>query len=176
MEENFNKYIIEFQNGDYSSFDEFYSSVKRKVFYNILSLTNNYDLAEELLQETFVRLLDSIGKLNPDNNILGYLMVCSRNITLDYFRKKNRMQTVEFDENMDSHFEKDKDDHNGDMLIEKIRTILNQKEFEIFVLHVMSELTFKEISKIKKRPLGTILWSYNNAIKKIRKGIDYEGF
>ena len=47
--------------------------------------------------------------------------------------------------------------------------IKKDKEFEIFVLHAVNDYTFEEIAKLKHRPLGTILWSYNNAIKKIQK-------
>ena len=175
MEENFSKYIIEFQKDNYSSFDEFYSLVKNKVFYNILSLTNNYELSEDLLQETFVKFLESVKRIEPDNNVLGFLMVSSRNLTLDYFRKKNRLQQVEFDDNMDFISEDSIEEH-GNEILDQIRNILKPKELEIFMLHVMSELTFKEIAKLKNRPLGTILWSYNNAIKKIRKELNYEGF
>lgn len=174
MEEDLSKFIIEFQNENFSSFECFYASIKNKIFYNILSLTNNYDLAEDLLQETFVKFLSSVKKIKADSNVLGFLMVCSRNLTLDYFRKNNRVQIVEFNEKIDSFIEKSNHDNNVNEILEKIRKILNDKEFEIFTLHVMSELSFKEISKLKKRPIGTVLWAYNNALKKIRKEIDYE--
>ena len=55
-----------------------------------------------------------------------------------------------------------------------VQGILKDKEFEIFVLHVMNEMSFQEIAEWKKRPLGTILWSYSNSLKKIRKEIPYE--
>ena len=54
-------------------------------------------------------------------------------------------------------------------LLNRIKEILKDKEFEIFVLHAVNDYTFEEIAKLKHRPLGTILWSYNNAIKKIQK-------
>ena len=39
---------------------------------------------------------------------------------------------------------------------------------EVVTLHVINDLKFKEIAKIMKKPLGTVLWIYNKAIKKLR--------
>lgn len=175
MEVNFSRHIIAFQKGDYSSFDEFYFTVKQQVFYNIMSLTSNFEVAEDLLQETFLKFLESVNKLKPDGNILGFLMVTSRNLTLDYFRKNKRYQKVSFDENMDSIPDEGRREEDN-ALLDKIRSILKPKEFEIFTLRVMSDLSYKEIAKLLRRPMGTIQWAYNNAIKKLREEIDYEEF
>ena len=111
----------------------------------------------------------TVKELNPNESILGYLMVISRNITLDYFKKNNRVRLI--DEEKDKPSEVDEDDIDKNIILEKVKEILKPKEFEIFVMHVLSELTFEEIAKIKKRPLGTITWAYNNAIKKLKGAI-----
>ena len=56
-----------------------------------------------------------------------------------------------------------------DLILKKIRDILNKKEVDIFILHVLGDLGFNEIAEIQNKPLGTVLWSYNNSIKKLRK-------
>ena len=94
-------------------------------------------------------------------------MVISRNITYDYFKKHNRV--VEFDEGLENTEGVVEEKNDSDTLLERIKKILKDKEFEIFVLHTVNDMRFEEIAKIKHRPLGTILWAYNNAIKKIRK-------
>ena len=35
-------------------------------------------------------------------------------------------------------------------------------------MHIVGEMKFKEISKVMNKPLGTVLWIYNRAIKKLR--------
>lgn len=57
-----------------------------------------------------------------------------------------------------------------DEIFKKMKKLLSKREFEIVVLHVIDEMTHKEISKLKHWPLGTITWSYQNAIKKLKKG------
>ncbi len=169
MEVNLRECVIRFKNNDFSLFDSFYAAVKEKVFYNIFSLTKSYEISEDLLQDTFVRFLKNVNQLENDDNILGYLMVLSRNITLDYFKKNNRVRQL--DEEVDKPSTVDQNDIDRNILLDKVREILKPKEFEIFVLHVMSDLTFDEIAKLKHRPIGTITRSYNNSIKKLKGAI-----
>lgn len=168
-EERVKELFLYLKKGEMEYFDEFYELLKNKIFYNILSLTKSYDLSEDLLQETFVKFLTNIQNIDSNESIQGYLMLLSRNLTLDYFKKNNRLS--QFDETNEDVISKDKDEIDKNILLSKIKKILKDKEFEIFTLHVLNELTFEEISKLIKKPVGTVLWSYNNSIKKIRKEV-----
>ena len=42
---------------------------------------------------------------------------------------------------------------------------------EIVVLHIINDLKFKEIAGIVNKPLGTVLWIYNKAIKELKKKV-----
>ncbi len=117
MEISLKEYVIEFQRDDLSRFDEFYDAIKDKVFYNILALTKSYELSEDLLQDTFVNFLKTVKELNPNESILGYLMVISRNITLDYFKKNNRVRLI--DEEKDKPSEVDEDDIDKNIILKK---------------------------------------------------------
>ena len=60
--------------------------------------------------------------------------------------------------------------YNLDINVFKIaKELLRPKEFEIVYLHLIEDLKFEDISKHINKPLGTVLWSYNNSIKKLRK-------
>lgn len=166
--ERLENYIVQFKKGNFDLFDDFYEQVKRPCFYNIYSFVKNHDLSEDLLQETFVRFLKSINSIDENENVLGYLILISRNITLDYIKKHGRVRELYEHEEVVS---KDDNDIDKTILLDKVREILKKDQLEIFTLHVLSDLTFEEIAKILKRPLGTVLWSYNSAIKKLRKEI-----
>lgn len=164
-----NEVFLELKRGDQSHFNWFYENSKKQLFYNILSYTKNYELSEDLLQETYVKFLTNIKNIDDRVNVLGYLMVMSKNITLDYFKKNNRIETLNEE---DISFEDDK--INETMLVSKIKEILNDIEFKILILHILGELTFNEIKDIVKKPLGTVLWIYNKSLKKVRKELNYE--
>ena len=164
-----NEVFLELKRGDQSHFNWFYENSKKQLFYNILSYTKNYELSEDLLQETYVKFLTNIKNIDDKVNILGYLMVMSKNITLDYFKKNNRIETLNEE---DISFEDNK--IHETMLVSKIKEILNDIEFKILILHILGELTFNEIKDIVKKPLGTVLWIYNKSLKKVRKELNYE--
>lgn len=164
-----NEVFLELKRGDQSHFNWFYENSKKQLFYNILSYTKNYELSEDLLQETYVKFLTNIKNIDDKVNVLGYLMVMSKNITLDYFKKNNRIETLNEE---DISFEDDK--IHETMLVSKIKEILNDIEFKILILHILGELTFNEIKDIVKKPLGTVLWIYNKSLKKVRKELNYE--
>lgn len=158
---------IKLKNNDMSYFDEFYNSLKELIFYNIYSIIKNHEISEDLLQETFVKFLNNLTNVNENNSIIGLLMTTSKNLSLDYLKKHNRIIYLEdskIDNGSEEHLSIDKD-----FIINKIRNILKPKEVDIFMMHVLGELTFEEISKVTSRSLGTILWSYNNSIKKLKK-------
>ena len=164
-----NEVFLELKRGDQSHFNWFYENSKKQLFYNILSYTKNYELSEDLLQETYVKFLTNIKNIDDKVNVLGYLMVMSKNITLDYFKKNNRIETLNEE---DISFEDNK--IHEMMLVSKIKEILNDIEFKILILHILGELTFNEIKDIVKKPLGTVLWIYNKSLKKVRKELNYE--
>ena len=164
-----NEVFLELKRGDQTHFNWFYENSKKQLFYNILSYTKNYELSEDLLQETFVKFLTNIKNIDDKVNVLGYLMVMSKNITLDYFKKNNRIETLNEE---DFSFEDNK--IHETMLVSKIKEILNDTEFKILILHILGELTFNEIKDIVKKPLGTVLWIYNKSLKKVRKELNYE--
>ena len=164
-----NEVFLELKRGDQSHFNWFYENSKKQLFYNILSYTKNYELSEDLLQETYVKFLTNIKNIDDKVNVLGYLMVMSKNITLDYFKKNNRIETLNEE---DISFEDNKVYET--MLVSKIKEILNDIEFKILILHILGELTFNEIKDIVKKPLGTVLWIYNKSLKKVRKELNYE--
>ena len=164
-----NEVFLELKRGDQSHFNWFYENSKKQLFYNILSYTKNYELSEDLLQETYVKFLTNIKNVDDKVNVLGFLMVMSKNITLDYFKKNNRIETLNEE---DISFEDNK--IHKTMLVSKIKEILNDIKFKILILHILGELTFNEIKDIVKKPLGTVLWIYNKSLKKVRKELNYE--
>ena len=175
MEEKLKKLILILKKGDQSAFEEFYQLTKEKIFYNIFALTKNYSLSEDLLQDTYITFLKMIPNIDEEKSIIGLLMTISRNLTLDFFRKNKKI--VELD---DIHEKKIKAEEKNNIdkhfLIDNIRKILNDEEMEILILHIFSDMTFESIAKMKKKALGTILWSYNNSIKKLKRSLNYENY
>ena len=89
------EYVMEMKNGDMSRFNDFYELTKRSIFYNIYALSKHHETSEDLLQDTYMKFLKELPNIDVSKSIGGYLMVIARTLTLDYFKKNNRL--MEFD-------------------------------------------------------------------------------
>lgn len=148
------------KDGDMEVFDEFYETTKRPLYYSLLGLVKNEDLAEELLEETFIKFLHNLPKVKNGRNPLGYLLVSGRNLALDYFKKENRVSSIDDYTNeleIGASVEEKFDD--SDRLLEKMQKLLSEDEYQIVVLYVLSEFSHKEIAEHLKKPLGSVTWS-----------------
>lgn len=159
--------------GDLDAFDEFYTLTKYQVYYSLFALLKKEEIAEEILSDTYLKFLENLKKVKADKNPLGYLLITGRHLALDYFKKENRVTYLEDYTNENDIGATSNDTYDdSDALLAKMTTLLTPLEYEVVVLYILSELTHKEIAKQLKKPLGTITWTYRNAIKKLQKGLD----
>lgn len=131
-------------------------------------------MAEDLLQDTYVSFLGSLSKISVRINPLAYLLTSARNKAIDYLREEKKMADVgeeafEYLGSVDFVYE----DSSG--LLKRIASLLTPLEFRTYVLHVLGDMTFKEIGKIIHRPTGTLTYTYQNAIAKLKKGLTEDG-
>jgi RNA polymerase sigma-70 factor (ECF subfamily) len=164
--------LAHLKKGEMEYFNEFYELTKYPVYYSLLPLTKNKDLAEEMMLEAYVKFLQNIARVKKGQNPLAYLLIVARNTTFDHLKKESRETYVddyvyETSVGAVTHDEYDF----SDKLLEEMSNILNETEFEVVILYVLSGLTHKEISDQLKKPIGTITWTYSNAIKKLQKGL-----
>ncbi|OQA79309.1 MAG: ECF RNA polymerase sigma factor SigW [Tenericutes bacterium ADurb.Bin239] len=167
--------LNEIKRGNMDNFAEFYELTKYQIYYSLISLTKNHELAEDILAETYLRFLDNLKRIKANTNPLGFLLVTARNLAYDYFKKENRVSYIE-DFAVESYIGASTTDEydDSDRLLARMQEILNETEYEVVVLYILGELTHREIAEYLNKPLGTITWTYSNAIKKLQKGLsDY---
>lgn len=161
--------LIQLQNDKMEYFDEFYNLTKNKVFYMAYSILQDYHLSEDILQDTYIKFLKHKKKVKVDGNILSYLLEISKNLSLNYVNKHKKVVNIDnivfkYEEQYQEEFEELK-------LVKDMKKILNENEFQIIILRIINELTNNEIAQLLNKPLGTVLWTYNNAIKKLRRDL-----
>jgi RNA polymerase sigma-70 factor (ECF subfamily) len=165
---------LKIKSGDLSGFDFVYDETKKVVYYTIIGILNDKGLSEDAMQETYVKFLENVSKISSDMSITSYLITIARNIALNTYNKRKKETLLSSDAFDSSYGEKDNDQLEGDSLFKKASQILPSKYYEVLVLYLIDELTFKEISQELHKPLGTILWLYNEAIKKLKKEVKFE--
>ena len=137
---------------------ELYEQYKTGIFRFALSILKDPQLAEDVLQETFLRLLSGKGHPAPGKE-QAFLYRVARNICYDILRKRKR-ETEEVP-NTAAPAEKDWE------FIEMIAS-LPQTDQEIVSLKIIGGLTHEEIARILRITTGAAKKRYERAIKKLR--------
>ncbi|WNF22266.1 RNA polymerase sigma factor [Mesobacillus jeotgali] len=152
------------------AFKQLYDLHKKNVFAMALSILRDSSLAEDVLQETFIKLYQH-QKLQDIPNVKAWLLSVSRNASLDLYRRKKREITGFDEQYFDQEYCKSTDPLDR-MILMKYLELLDSEERQIVVLKDISGLKHREIAKIIEMPLGTVLWKYQKALNKLRKSID----
>lgn len=162
-----NVFIKEFKERNLSNFNIFYNLTNRQVFFSAYMILKDHGLAEDIMQDCYVNFINNIDSFKLGNNVYSYLSTISRNLAINLYNKqKNILINDIYMVNESS------DDKYNDKDVDKILNLLDSDdEKEIVTYHVILEYKFKEIAKIIKKPLGTVLWIYNKAINKLKERV-----
>lgn len=144
-------------NGCTKSFARLYNRHKAPVYRYFLRQTNAQSLAEELLQEVWIKIIKSAENYTQSAKFTTYLYKIARNILIDHLRKAST-KTADLMINSDHDYENDLQDSNTNPELIAITSENSQKllaainhlpadQKEVFLLRVDAGLTFKEIAE-----------------------------
>lgn len=74
--------------GDANAFDEVHTALNVRLFNFLARLSNRRDLAEDLLEETWLRLVQHAGRLRPDTRLDAWLFTVARNLHVSHCRSR----------------------------------------------------------------------------------------
>ena len=159
-----NQMIKGLKNKSEEAFEECYYKYKDLVYYVVIKMTMNKELAEDLVQDTFIRMYQQIDKFDG-KYFKAWLLTIAKNLTLNELRKQKL--EVEFAD----YLVADVIDPSVEMrnLMFEMEKILNPKEYEIIILKTVYNMKQKEIAEYLNMPIGTVGWIYQEGIKKFKK-------
>ncbi|MEO0185548.1 MAG: RNA polymerase sigma factor [candidate division WOR-3 bacterium] len=164
------KQIIEgVEKGDESSCTEILNLYKGRIFSYILRIVKNYDDAEELTFETFIKFFKTIRTYDKSRHLSTWLFTIAHNIVIDFFRR-NRIEYEYLDEKY-STGESSAEKYEREKLSKAIDDALQELapvDREIIILFHKEELSYEEISKITNLPVTTIKTRLHRARKKLQ--------
>lgn len=155
--------------GEESAFNELVNRYKRGVYTVIIRMVRNPDTANDLSQETFIKLYTSLSSYNPKYKFSSWLFKIANNLTIDYLRK-NRPSLLSLDDTIETG----KDTVSiqvpslGEDPLERVESLdLGEKIKEaimdlpldyrrVIVLRHVEEMTYEEIVDVTDLPLGTV--------------------
>lgn len=162
-----NALVKQLQKGNMSVFDAIYYETKSLVYYTILQILKDRSLAEDLMQDTYLKCIEKIHSFKATHSFKSWVVTIARNLALNEYNRRKR--ELRFDINDDEYiFGSVKSTSEQQLIIEEMLDSLKPEEQEIVVLHVVGDLKHREIAKLLNKPLGTITWIYNQAINKLK--------
>ena len=160
--------------GEREALGEIYSICRISVYGFALSILKNTPDAEDVTQETFVKIYTEADKYAPEGKPMAWILTITKNLCLQRFRQTRRISQAEEDFERHEGGASDVDEVlDGVVLMEAMR-ILSDEERQIVILHAVSGVKHREIAKIMEMPLPTVLSKYNRAMKKLKKKMQGE--
>jgi RNA polymerase sigma-70 factor (ECF subfamily) len=180
FQQNDEQLVKKYISGSELALEELVSRYQQKVFSYILTVVRNKELAEDLFQETFIKVINTLrtGNYREEGKFSQWIMRIARNLIIDYFRRNQKMSFVE------NNYETDIFDGFSEpsMSIEQIIitqqiheslrdlvTLLPAEQREVLIMRLYQDMSFKEIAEQTNVSINTALGRMRYAILNLRK-------
>ncbi len=156
------------RNGDDSAITPIYQMTNRVIFSIALSILKDEFAAQDVMQDTYIKMRASIDSYKAGTNFLAWLGQIARNYALMEYRRRKKEIAVDQGENESLFGSVSMEFKEENPVLAAALNSLDELEREIVLLHVTGDLKHREIAEQLDKPLGTVLWIYNKAIKKLK--------
>jgi len=173
--------ITRFIKGEQSCFEKLIHRHKNKVFAYISLYIRDQALAEDIFQDTFLKVIQSVksGRYADNGKFVSWVMRIAHNLIIDHFRRIKQMNTISND-NYESDLFNSKsfaeDNVEDDMIKGQIRkdirnmiSHLPDDQREVVILRHYAGLSFKEIADITDVSINTALGRMRYALINMRR-------
>lgn len=163
--------------GDKDAFQQLYQETDRTIYSFILSILKNPQDAEEVMQETYLKVWTSASTYQSQGKPLAWMFTIARNLCYMKFRDQKRMADIGLDD-LDGEEMGEVclplENMTDAMVLRAALDILKEDERQIVLLHASAGLKHREIAASLGMPLATALSKYNRAVKKLKQYLGEE--
>ena len=178
-----NELVAAYMNGDKQAFEILLSRYKNKVYNYILSLVKDKALADDIFQDTHIKIVNTLrsGTYRDEGKYIQWVMRIAHNLVIDHFRKSQRFPTVRTDENFDifdiiGNSEESienkiiKAQINSD--VKKLIRQLPDEQRRVLVMRHYANMSFKDIADKTGVSINTALGRMRYALINLRRMAD----
>ncbi|MBD0403387.1 MULTISPECIES: RNA polymerase sigma factor [unclassified Flammeovirga] len=177
--------IAQYLNGSEAAFEQLLNKYKNKLFTSILLIVKDEYVAEDLLQDTFIKAIKMIraGKYNEEGKFMPWISRIAHNMAIDYFRKQKRYPTIIMEDGSSVFDTLDFSENS----IEDQRIVLETQtnvrnlvdrlpdtQREVLVMRHYMEMSFQEIADSTDVSINTALGRMRYALINLRKMMEQQ--
>lgn len=176
-----------YQTGDEKSFEILLNLNKDRVYGYIFSKVRNHELANDLFQEVFIKVVRTLknGMYNDEGKFLPWVLTIAHNMIVDHFRKAKKMQMISESSSKNEEFNifavlKLTDRNIEDSIIKeqiesdvvKLIEYLPDEQRDVLVNRLFRGMSFKDIAEQEDISINTALGRMRYALINLRKLVD----
>lgn len=177
-----NELLQRYINGDENALAILLKKHQQKIFSFIMMRLKNRALAEDIFQDTFFKVIDSLksGKYNEEGKFLPWTMMIANNLCMDHFRRNKRMPLIVDSDGNDlldvlRFAEESKEDkvirEQSVKQLKELIELLPADQKEVLILRHYADMSFKEIADMTGTNINTALGRMRYALLNLRKMI-----
>jgi len=181
---NDNELVQRFISGDQNALEILIHRHKNRIFSYILLIVKKQELAEDIFQETFIKVIRSLkkGRYTDNGKFISWVLRISHNLIIDHFRKEKLKNTISNDSFEGDLFNSQKfaEDTIEDQMVysqilsevkDLIQELPEDQQQVIYMRHYL-DLSFKEIADITDVSINTALGRMRYALINLRKLVE----
>ena len=172
--------ITLYRNGNEAAFNLLVDRYQSKVFTTIFLIVKDQDVAEDLLQDVFVKVLHTLNsdKYNEEGKFQPWVMRIAHNLAIDYFRKAKRYPTILLEDgsNLLNSMSFAEDSSEEQRIKEEtlawVRNLIDElpeAQKEVVIMRHYLDMSFQEIAEQTGVSINTALGRMRYALNHIRK-------
>lgn len=157
--------------GDRDSLGALYHRTRAAVYGLALSYLKNGHDAQDVTQDTFVRVWEKAGQYRSKGKPLSWILAITKNLSLMKLREKGKNQDLEPQEWESLAVESSAVTWEDRQVLLAALKQLSQGEQQIVMLHAVAGMRHREIASLLEMPLPTVLSKYHRALKKLNASL-----
>jgi len=175
-----NELIARYQAGEEIALKTIILRYERRLFSYLIVSVRNKELAEDIFQDTFIKVINTIrsGNYHEEGKFFQWIMRIANNLKIDYYRRLQHMPTIDGGEDFDIFtIIGSRDESVEDKMIrEQTYADLNHyveylpdEQKEVLKMRIYNDYSFKEIAEMTNVSINTALGRMRYALINLRK-------
>ena len=172
---------MSYVNGNNKAFDLLLERNQSRLFSYILFIVHDRSMAEDLFQETFVKIISKLheGKYSSSGKFVSWMLRIAHNAVMDWYRRKKNEKTMEvynendlygdstsvLDANIENHLVKEQVLRD----VQRMMNLLPITQREVVFMRFYQNLSFKEIAELTNVSINTALGRMRYAVMNMRR-------